>query len=402
MGILDSLFGPASANPRPGLLDPRAAKMQYLSSALMGMGGGLLSGNNWGQGLGQGILGANQLAQQATADMYRKAEWQQKQAEYQKGLEEKQAQQAALEKLYSTLPQDQQALAGAFPEAFSKSKIDNIFSAPKAPTTDERNLPGGLAIKTVWNAQTGKYEDSGDPYERWKPGPDTLIEAPKTLEERDRQMILQGDPASPGYAMAYGNLFLTPKFVQTETGTMPIMPEVPLNVRPPTYPGQSSGDATGAPGVGSTAAPVIPGTQPALTDFQGASGGYAGRMAAAEPIIEKFGGELGSLTASVLERVPFGNYGQSAKYQQGRQAQEDWVRAKLRKESGAVIADTEMDREIATYFARPGDGPEVIKQKTAARRTALEAMKKQAGPNYFETGKGVEWKIVNGQLVPVN
>jgi hypothetical protein len=63
-----------------------------------------------------------------------------------------------------------------------------------------------------------------------------------------------------------------------------------------------------------------------------------------------------------------------------RQAQEDWVRAKLRKESGAVIADEEMEREIATYFPKPGDTPQVIKQKAKARETAIQGMKKAAGP----------------------
>lgn len=62
-----------------------------------------------------------------------------------------------------------------------------------------------------------------------------------------------------------------------------------------------------------------------------------------------------------------------------RQAQEDWVRAKLRKESGAVIGDEEMAREIKTYFPQPGDSEGVIAQKRNARRTAEQAMALAAG-----------------------
>jgi hypothetical protein len=62
-----------------------------------------------------------------------------------------------------------------------------------------------------------------------------------------------------------------------------------------------------------------------------------------------------------------------------RQAQEDWVRAKLRRESGAVIGEEEMAREIQVYFPQPGDSPEVITQKAQARQVAITAMRQAAG-----------------------
>jgi hypothetical protein len=65
--------------------------------------------------------------------------------------------------------------------------------------------------------------------------------------------------------------------------------------------------------------------------------------------------------------------------QQYRQAQEDWVRAKLRKESGAAISVSEMQGEIETYFPQPGDGPAVIAQKKRARQVAQQAMHRNAG-----------------------
>lgn len=62
-----------------------------------------------------------------------------------------------------------------------------------------------------------------------------------------------------------------------------------------------------------------------------------------------------------------------------RQAQEDWVRAKLRKESGAAIPPDEMEREISTYFAQPGDSQQVIAQKARSREVAMSGLKAAAG-----------------------
>ena len=55
------------------------------------------------------------------------------------------------------------------------------------------------------------------------------------------------------------------------------------------------------------------------------------------------------------------------------------MRAKLRKESGAVIGDDEMEREIRTYFPQPGDKPEVLKAKAGSRSIAEAAMRKAGG-----------------------
>ncbi len=76
---------------------------------------------------------------------------------------------------------------------------------------------------------------------------------------------------------------------------------------------------------------------------------------------------------------PMLNWAASEKGQNYRQQQEDWVRAKLRKESGAVIGDEEMAREISTYFPEVGDKPDVLKAKERSRRIAEEAMRKAGG-----------------------
>jgi hypothetical protein len=65
--------------------------------------------------------------------------------------------------------------------------------------------------------------------------------------------------------------------------------------------------------------------------------------------------------------------------QQYDQAARAWVRAKLRKESGASIGVHEMEGEIATFFPQPGEGPAVREQKRQARELANRAMESSAG-----------------------
>jgi len=88
-----------------------------------------------------------------------------------------------------------------------------------------------------------------------------------------------------------------------------------------------------------------------------------------------------------------GNLALSEDQQKYKQAQEAWVRAKLRKESGAAIGTKEMADEIATFFPRAGDKPEVIKQKAIMRDEATKSMQKQTGGAYddmYAPGETVE------------
>lgn len=113
--------------------------------------------------------------------------------------------------------------------------------------------------------------------------------------------------------------------------------------------------------------------------------GFFDRMTNAERVVEQVGAAgfptVATETAGALPLV--GDYArrktQSPAQQKFRQAQEDWVRAKLRKESGAAIGVKEMDDEISTYFPKPGDGPEVIEQKRQARLIAQQAMREAGG-----------------------
>lgn len=64
------------------------------------------------------------------------------------------------------------------------------------------------------------------------------------------------------------------------------------------------------------------------------------------------------------------------------QARRDFVSSVLRKESGAAISDKEYNNEAKKYFPQPGDGPQQVAQKAAARERAIAGLINASGPAY--------------------
>lgn len=94
-----------------------------------------------------------------------------------------------------------------------------------------------------------------------------------------------------------------------------------------------------------------------------------------------------SKTQAILRSIPsagvttgLANVLEGAGRQQYRQAQENWVTANLRAESGAVISTDEMEKEISKYFPQTNDKPQTITQKAQARKAAELAMEVRGGP----------------------
>ena len=87
-----------------------------------------------------------------------------------------------------------------------------------------------------------------------------------------------------------------------------------------------------------------------------------------------------------------GNYARTPEFQRFDQARRDFVNAILRRESGAVIADSEFENANKQYFPQPGDSPEVIAQKRRNRRNAIEGIRAAsgAGAQYVEGQKASE------------
>lgn len=133
-------------------------------------------------------------------------------------------------------------------------------------------------------------------------------------------------------------------------------------------------------------------TQPTKepTQDQSKAAGFTSRMENAESIFKQLPGGTTTLQTEAMGSIPIvgdvlKRSAQTTAQQQYQQAAEDWVRAKLRKESGAVIGADEMRDEIRTYFPQPGDGPEVVRQKERARAIAAEALQKEAGRAYYKS-----------------
>lgn len=78
----------------------------------------------------------------------------------------------------------------------------------------------------------------------------------------------------------------------------------------------------------------------------------------------------------------FANYAISKNRQKFNQAKRDFINAQLRRESGAAISPTEFESADKQYFPVPGDPPELIAQKAANRRAAIQALGREGGPAY--------------------
>lgn len=131
---------------------------------------------------------------------------------------------------------------------------------------------------------------------------------------------------------------------------------------------------------------------------QGKAAGFTDRMLGSEGILSGIAptpGEQGPVLPGVqnqgtswlqrdLHQAPFGvsNMVISADQQKFNQAKADFINAQLRRESGAAIGKDEYLNADKQYFPQPGDGPEVIKQKAANRRSAIEAMGREGGNSY--------------------
>lgn len=111
---------------------------------------------------------------------------------------------------------------------------------------------------------------------------------------------------------------------------------------------------------------------------------FGTRMEKANDILnklEKGGVYRGSLLSrtgdwgeNIANKLPSAVGGNSPEQQQYIQAQRDFINAVLRRESGAVIAETEFANAQKQYFPVVGDSQAVIKQKRTARENVAKEL----------------------------
>lgn len=137
-----------------------------------------------------------------------------------------------------------------------------------------------------------------------------------------------------------------------------------------------------------------------FNEGEGKAAGFADRMLQSEAVLRSTNGKPDSTAwihdqgadfnqtqLSAARSAPFGigriaNYGISEDRQKYNQAQEDFIIAQLRRESGAAISPDEFTKAQRQYFPAPGDTQEIINQKAATRRAAVEAMGREGGRSY--------------------
>jgi len=188
------------------------------------------------------------------------------------------------------------------------------------------------------------------------------------------------------------------KVQETETGFSYI----------PTVPGLPTIPITGGGGE------PLKGKGGALTESQSNAFGFAQRMERVNGILAPLEdkGAYPGFGSAIAGALPFvGGTAQrsvqSADVQRYQQAANDWIRAKLRKESGAAIGVDEAKQEYSTYFPMPNDKPANIEQKRQARLLATEAMKTNAGKTYTSPapvvpgagGSGLTWDPAQKKFV---
>jgi len=128
------------------------------------------------------------------------------------------------------------------------------------------------------------------------------------------------------------------------------------------------------------------GANKTMTEGQAKANLFGTRMVEANKIFDELAGQ-GVSTVSQLKRaadaVPLvgpglGMVANSTMVSPGQQrleqAQRDFINAVLRRESGAVIADSEFASAAQQYFTQPGDAPAVVAQKKKNRERAAQLL----------------------------
>lgn len=206
--------------------------------------------------------------------------------------------------------------------------------------------------------------------------PDKLVDlfAPKTeWKDNGQQLIpVQTNPNAPGYvAPTPIQKMATPGEMMTDQRTR----EEGAANRGVTMRGQNLVDARAQERLAfdKTKAEDKP-----LNDTQSKALLFGSRMRESNTVLSELE-KAGTTTSFPGARAGYGigatvNAISSAQQQQLEQAKRDFVNAVLRRESGAVIADSEFANAEKQYFPQIGDSKEVIKQKARNRQLAIDGI----------------------------
>ncbi len=266
-------------------------------------------------------------------------------------------------------------------ELFAEGDYEGAFEAMKAARTGQASQakPFGAETKRgpdgmeyALNMMTGRYEPTGFAAERDPAKPRIrIVRTARGIEVVDLNNLPPGTVLPPEKKPEAKRAPRT-QVVTDETGTFvidldnPSAPAVPV-----TKPG---------------GAPITkPKASQEPTIDEGKNAGFYLRMKGVDKSLDAFE-KTGAPTVmtSMAASLPFvGGYAQRKAMTEDQQqyytAAMAWIRAKLRKESGAVIGEEEARSEWATYFPMPGDTKANIEQKKQLRKLAEDEMRLSAG-----------------------
>lgn len=262
-----------------------------------------------------------------------------------------QQQQAAQQRYASGLSPDQRGLFEAAPDQFAAQAAQAAFATPEQ--ADPRK--GFVEID-------GQLVDVRDPN-----NPRLAYDAP----DKPEKPILQ-EAGGIIYQLVNGKM-------------VPMTQKAPERSQPPV------GYREAPAGAGLEAIPGGPAdpTNPKnITGEQRTSAGFAQRLQTSQgklSALEQSGYNPASLaeTARGTTRITSSN-----EYLTYQNEKDEWIRAILRKESGAAITQEERD-SYGGYFPQVGDGPEQLAQKAEIRNRIMQGVVQEAGPAFKPKPKAV-------------
>ena len=120
-----------------------------------------------------------------------------------------------------------------------------------------------------------------------------------------------------------------------------------------------------------------------FTEGQSKDNVYVTRAQGALEVLDPVADQLVSAASRAANIDPTGfirSRIQSPEFQVAQQAGNEFLQAILRKDTGAAITEPEQQLYGQTYLPQPGDSPQVLTEKKAARRRALDAIRAGMSP----------------------
>lgn len=130
---------------------------------------------------------------------------------------------------------------------------------------------------------------------------------------------------------------------------------------------------------------ISSGTAKAPTASQAQAAGFADRVTQAEGVINQNTPEIsgsGYLKGSIEKALP--NAFKNDTFQSQDQAEQNFINAVLRRESGASISPSEYANARSQYLPQPRDSERTLKQKATNRQIILNSLKREASAQSYD------------------